>query len=393
MTVWALAGAVLAAVWLQHVLGAALGMPKIADVGSSEWDLDARQIGNDCTEPPKITIVVPARNEARTIVPALRSLRRLDYPNYEVVVVNDRSTDETGELMEQVASESAPGDSRVRVVHVRELPAGWLGKTHAMWVGANASEGDWILFTDADVVFRPDALRRVLAYAEVENADHVVLFPTMVTVSAGERMMIALFQALIGFGHRPWKVADPKARDFIGVGAFNMVRRTVYEAIGTYERMKLSIIDDMRLGELVKKNGYAQRNVFGRDLISIHWARGAFGIVHNLTKNFFAYVRFSWVLAVGAALGMLFLNVMPFLGIWFAPGLAKAGFAISIACIGAIYAGLSRMSGIPIYYIITHPIGSALLAYAILRSAFLTMMRGGVLWRGTVYSLEELRKG
>lgn len=382
-----------AAVWIQHLLQAAIGMRRIADVRNAEYDVAADAIVSSDTgrRAPKVTIVVPARNEARTNEPALRSLRHLDYPNYEIIAVNDRSDDGTGEIMRRIAAESE--GAPIQVVHVAKLPKGWLGKTHAMWRGAQQGSGDWILFTDADVLFGPDALRRALAYAEKSSADHLVLFPTMITKSADERMMLAVFQALIGFGHRPWKVADPKSRDYIGIGAFNMVRRSVYEKLGTYERMKLAVIDDMQLGQMVKKGGFRQRVAFGRDLASIHWATGAFGIVHNLSKNFFAYVRFSTVLAIGAAFGLLFLNLLPFVGLILASGWAWVGYAVAVLCIFAIYVGMSQKSDISAWYIVTHPVSSVLVAYTILLSAFSTFRNGGVMWRGTLYPLDELRRG
>src|ERR1700756_4592735 len=187
-----------------------------------------------------------------------------------------------------VAQDATRMGHPLRVIHHTELPAGWLGKTHAMWTAANQASGNWLLFTDADVLFKPDALRRALVYAESEHADHVVLFPRMSMKRPGEKMMIAFFQTLFVFGHRPWKVAEPDTKDHMGVGAFNMIRRTVYEALGTYQALRFDVLDDMKLGKVVKNAGYAQRNVFGAELISLHWAQGAFGIVNNLTKNFFA---------------------------------------------------------------------------------------------------------
>jgi len=371
-----------ALVWLIHLVQAAVGMRELGDLGHAEFD-------NTPDPAPKVSIVVPARNEAHTIEPALRSLRNLEYPSYEIIAVNDRSTDETGPVMRRIAKES--GGAAVQVLDISELPDGWLGKTHAMWRGAQQGTGDWILFTDADVVFRPDSVRRAMAYAVKTEADHVVLFPTMVTLSAGERMMLATFQALIGFGHRPWKVADPDSRDYVGVGAFNLVRRPVYEKLGTYAAMKLAVVDDMELGRRVKQHRFRQRVVFGRDLVRIHWATGALGIVHNLSKNFFAYVRFSVALAFGAVLGLLLLNVLPFAGLLLASGWTSAGCAVAVLCIFAAYLGMSPKSGIPPGYIVTHPISSILLAYGIVLSTFSTLRRGGVLWRGTVYPLDELR--
>jgi cellulose synthase/poly-beta-1,6-N-acetylglucosamine synthase-like glycosyltransferase len=381
--VWIIVAWSLAALWISHLVQAALGMPKITDLNAPEWDKAA-------TEQLRVTIVVPARNEAEMIGEALRSLRKLDYSNYEIIAVNDRSEDGTGEIMCRVAAE--PEGAPLKVVDVKELPTGWLGKTHAMWLGAEQGSGEWILFTDADVVFSKDSLRRAITYAERERADHLVLFPTMLTHTVGERMMISLFQALIGFGHRPWKVADPDARDYIGVGAFNMIRRPVYEKLGTYSRLRLAILDDMKLGELVKKNRFRQRNVFGKDLIRIHWAPGVMGVIRNVTKNFFAYLRFNTALALGAALALFVFNVVPFIAVVITSGWARIGFAVALFCIFAIYAGMEKRSGIRSFYFLTHPIASSLFAYAILLSAFTAIKNGGVIWRGTKYPLSILRR-
>jgi cellulose synthase/poly-beta-1,6-N-acetylglucosamine synthase-like glycosyltransferase len=221
-----IAGTILALAWVSRIVEAALGMPSVGDVSRPEWDRNpVAAAGN-----PLVSIIVPARNEEESIEQALRSLLALDYDNYEVIAVNDRSTDRTGEIMERVAGD-LPSRKRLRVVHHRELPEGWLGKTHAMWTATNLAAGDWLLFTDADVMFKPDSLRRALAYAEAEKADHVVLFPQIIMKRPGEYMMIAFFQTMFMFGHRPWKVADPKANDHMGVGAFNLVRRSTYEAV------------------------------------------------------------------------------------------------------------------------------------------------------------------
>jgi hypothetical protein len=192
-----------------------------------------------------------------------------------------------------------------------------------MWSAAQQATGQWILFTDADVVFRADALRRAVVYAEREHADHMVLFPTMIMHTVGERMIMAFFQSQFVFAHRPWKVADPKARDHLGVGAFNLIRREVYEAVGTYERLRLSVLDDMKLGELVKQHGYRQRCAFGPDLLTLHWVVGALGMVRNLTKNSFAILRYNPAWATFAIIAMLAVNVGPFIGLWIVRGWRK----------------------------------------------------------------------
>ena len=383
-----IAGGILALAWFSRILEAAIGMPRVANIARPEWD---RRPATPSGE-PRVSIVVPARNEEEHIRETLARLLALDYSNYEIIAVNDRSTDHTGQIMDEIAA-SSRAHGLLQAIHISELPSGWLGKTHAMWTAGQQATGDWLLFTDADVLFKPDSLRRAVAYAEAERAGHVVLFPRMIMKGWGEKMMIAFFQALFVFGHRPWKVADPKAPDHMGVGAFNLVRRPVYDAVGTYRAVRMEVVDDMKLGKVIKNAGFAQRNVSGDDLISLHWAKGAFGIVDNLTKNFFAVLSFQWPRTVACIVGLGFLNLGPFLGIWLAHGWARVPYAIALGSLFAIYCGMSARSAVPPYYFFLHPVSTSLFMYTLTRSMFHTLWNGGIVWRGTKYPLEELRKG
>jgi glycosyltransferase involved in cell wall biosynthesis len=391
-----IAGTILALAWLSRIIDAGLGMPSVADISRPQWDRNPAAASGH----PRVSIVVPARNEEADIEQSLSRLLELDYDNYEVIAVNDRSIDRTGEIMERVAaslyfSQKTREIERplLRVIHHRELPAGWLGKTHAMWTATNEATGDWLLFTDADVLFKPESLRRAVAYAEAEQADHVVLFPRMIMKRPGEFMMIAFFHTMFLFGHRPWKVADPKARDHIGVGAFNLIRRNVYDAVGTYEALRMEVLDDMKLGKVVKNAGFAQRNVFGGDLISLRWAQGARGVVDNLTKNFFAVLSFQWWRTVISAFGLAFLNLLPFFGVLLAHGWERLPYGIALASMLAIYVGMSPRLGVPAYYFLLHPVSATLFIYTLLLSMFHALWNDGIIWRGTRYPLEELRKG
>jgi cellulose synthase/poly-beta-1,6-N-acetylglucosamine synthase-like glycosyltransferase len=383
--VYWIAGIILALAWFSRIVEAAFGVPKIADISKPQWNLQPESH-------VRVSIIVPARNEEQTIEQGLSLLLALDYDNYEVIVVDDRSTDRTGDIIER-ASASPQAHGCLKAIHVKELPPGWLGKTHAMWSAGEQATGDWLLFTDADVLFKPDVVRRALAYAESENADHLVVFPRIIMKQPGERMMIAFFQTLFTFGHRPWRVADPDTKDHMGVGAFNMVRRSVYDSVGTYRALRMEVLDDMKLGKVIKNARFRQRNVFGEDLISIRWAIGAMGVVNNLTKNFFALLSFQWWRTIASTLGLLFLNLGPFVGVWLTRGWQQVPYAASLGAIFLIYLGMSFKSSIPPYYVLLHPISTLLFAYTLLRSMVLTLWNDGVTWRGTKYPLEELRKG
>ena len=373
-------GGFLALVWFSRVIDAWRGVSTMADISQPQWDKKLPS--------PKVAIIVPARNEEGSIEQALQRLLALDYENYEVIAIDDRSTDRTGEIMDGVASQS---HEHLKIVHIRELPSGWMGKAHAMWTAAKQTDADWLLFTDADVMFRPDCLRRAIAYAETERADHVVLLPRVILKRPGEKMMVGFFQLLFVFGHRPWKCADPKARDHMGVGAFNLVRRSAYAAVGTYERLRFEVVDDMKFGKVIKNAGFRQRVVLG-NLIEIRWARGARGVVRNLTKNFFAVMSFEIWRAVGGSIAVAFLNLVPFFGVLFAPGWTRLGYAIALASMFGLYSGIWRRDEISPWYFLLHPVSTVLFIYTILRSMCVTLWNGGVEWRGTFYPLADLKK-
>jgi len=381
-------GIILALAWSSRIVDAALGIPQVADIARPEWDRKPATLNGG----PRVSIIVPARNEEAHICETLTRLLALEYSNYEVIAVNDRSTDGTGPIMDEIAARPE-SHGKLSVIHVTDLPQGWLGKTHAMWSAGKQATGDWLLFTDADVLFKPDTLRRAICYAETEKADHLVLLPRMIMELPGEQMMIAFFQTMFVFGHRPWKVADPRTRDHIGVGAFNLVRRSTYDAVGTYKALRMEVLDDMKLGKVIKNAGFAPRVAFGEDLISLRWAKGAFGIVNNLTKNFFALLSFQWWRTVGSVIGVGFLNLGPFLGVWLAHGWVRVPYAIALASILAIYFGMSTRTAVRPYYFFLHPISTTLFMYILMRSMFHTLWNDGIVWRGTKYPLEELRKG
>lgn len=379
----------MAAVWLWHAGAAALGLPRVPEITEPKWDPKREAPGGAGESWPRVSIIVPGRDEEAMIGTAVRALLRLDYPDFEVIAVDDRSTDRTGAILDEIAAEAG---GRLKVVHVKELPAGWLGKTHAMHQASLVATGKWLLFTDADVMHREDMLRRAVNYAEREGTDHLVVFPTMVMESWGERAVMAMFQALFIFAHRSWKVQDPKSKDSVGVGAFNMVRRSVYDQIGGHERLRLAVVDDMRLGANVKAAGFAQRIAFGRDLVRVHWAHGLLGVADNTTKNFFAEFGYKVWLALLAAVAVTVLQLGPWVGTIFEHGWARAGYALALLCVLSTYVGMKERSGIGVGYVLLHPLAVMVLVYAILRSTVLTLWRGGVVWRGTKYPLKELRE-
>jgi glycosyltransferase involved in cell wall biosynthesis len=378
-------------IWTQRAVAAQRHLPRIPNLLDSRYDPVPARSTSEAR--PQITVIVPARNEAAAIEDALRSLLSQSIP-LEILAVDDRSTDATGAIMDRVAAGPLPGGKFLSVIHVTALPPGWMGKNHAMALAARQTGTPWLLFTDGDILFRPDTLERALLFADESAADHVVLLPTLILQSPGERMMAAIFQSLTLLAWRPWKIPDPKAKsESIGTGAFNLVRSEVYRAIGGFEKFPMEVLEDLRLGREIKHQGYRQHMVLGRDLIRLHWAAGAMGMVNNLTKNIYATFRFRPVLLLGAWLGLLILCGVPLAGL-FAPSVViRITSLLSVLMIALLYQQASRFyNRISPAWVFAFPVALALVLYAMLRSMSITLGTGGVTWRGTFYPLRELRR-
>jgi glycosyltransferase involved in cell wall biosynthesis len=346
-----------------------------------------------------LSVIVPARNEGQSVGAGLRSLLASKGVELEVIAVDDRSTDETGLVMDALEREPREGGVRYLVEHVQELPPGWLGKPHAMARGAALATGEWLLFTDGDVIFAEETLARALAWPEREGGDHLLVVPTVLVRSAGESLMLPFLHILSIWGPRLWRVADPRASDAIGVGAFNLMRRATYEAVGGWERLHMEVIEDVRMGYLVKQAGFASRVVTGRDMVRIRWAHGAWGVVDNLTKNVFAAFRFRIGLLMAGTVATAIMCLLPFAGIvigavrdraWLWPSL------VSVAVLTALYWRYRRFAdpggAATMLWLAAFPLAALVFVYAMVRSMVLTLARGGVVWRGTFYPLGELRE-
>lgn len=360
---------------------------------------------------PQLTVIVPACNEEEGIEATLRGLLASRGLRLQIVAVNDRSTDATGARMEAVAAEwagllagQAAAGHRLEVLHIPALPEGWLGKPHALAMGAERAQAEWILCTDGDVVFAEDALARALGWVEQERADHLAVLPEWVVSSRAERALQGAMFAMTGWTTRTWKVADPKARDFLGVGAFNLMRRSSYEALGGFAALRMEVLEDLRMGWRVKQAGMRQRVAWGQGMVRVRWANGAWGVVRNLEKNIFALFRYRLPLALAACVGVALQVCVPVVAL-IVGGIAGAGAGmaagpgmwtlaagvVTAAALVAVYAEQRRRIAVPVGYVLLFPVALAVFLFAMLRSIAMTLARGGVVWRGTLYPLAKLR--
>lgn len=338
---------------------------------------------------PAVSLLFAARDEEEKLPAALATLARLDYPGLEIIGVDDRSTDATARIMDEYAA----AHGRFRAIHIAELPAGWLGKPHALQQAYEASSGEWLLFTDADVRFKPDVVRRAIALMTERKLDHLTLFGDVEMVGFWETVLITFFGMAFHMATNPSGVINPKSRAYMGAGAFQMVRRSAYEASGMHRRLAMEVIDDMKLGKIVKEAGFRSGVGIAEDAVVVRWQAGARNLINGVTKNFFAGSGFSVPRVIASIAGLMIVNVLPFAGVIFGHGWVRALAAIAAAAALSLQAGVAVVTRVSPLYCLTMPIGAVLFSYMLLRSTVYTLKQGGIIWRGTFYPLEELKRG
>ncbi|MFQ5876196.1 MAG: glycosyltransferase [Acidobacteriota bacterium] len=356
---------------------------------------------------PSLSVVVTARDEGGRIEATVRRLLEQRYPGLRIIVVNDRSRDDTGAILERIRSEAGGDDSRLTVIHVRDLPRGWIGKCHACKVGALGARGDWILFTDGDVLLEEDdLLARVVAYAEDAGLDHVAVLPDLGPMPVIQAGLVAAFGQVYLLAARAHEMDRDLPRGGAGVGAFNLIRRTAYDRIGGHDLVRMDLADDFKLGRLLKESGARQRLFGGLSLVRCAWHRGALGLIRGLEKNLFGGFGFSlpilllWTIAsalpaYGPALSGILVSVLGgrsagpiiLLAAWM-PFVLQTGLAFAAASEGPRHGGFR-----PAAVALAQPMSILLLLVAAWNSAIRTVARGGVVWRDTFYPLAELRAG
>lgn len=380
---WYVAAVGVFSLWLFFAIRGFFGSRQIPD-------LSRIRIPEDRAALPRLSVVIPARNEEKRIRSALDSLVAQDFPNMEILVVNDRSTDTTGAIIDEIAAES---NGRVRVEHLVELPDGWLGKCNALARGAEIATGDFILFTDADVLFSRDTLAHAMAHVVHENADFLTILPEMITCSPGERMMILGFVQAFSIAFPPWRAMAPRSNRFVGVGAFNLIRRSLYVRIGGHRFLRLQVVDDVGLGKLAKYSGGRVRVAFGAGMVKVRWQESLREMIRGLEKNAFASMRYSLCRVTGATVGALFLYWWPWIGMWFGPVPAQVLCALAALVVQPLSGVVSSQHiAVPVRYALTVAVGILPLLLALWRSTIVTLWAGGIRWRGTFYPLEELRQ-
>jgi glycosyltransferase involved in cell wall biosynthesis len=342
------------------------------------------------SEWPKLSVIIAACDEAESIERATRAKLSSDYPNLELVLVDDRSSDDTG----RIADDLAKLDPRVKVVHVRELPAGWLGKVHALERGVEAASGDWLLFSDADVELEATCLSRVMSEVLERNAEFAAMPPQLLSSSFVLDVVLSAFMRMLVAMGRLWKVSDPKSRAAVGGGVFNLVERSALAKTGGFGYLRMEIADDIALGQMMKRAGARSIVLDGGDSVRLHFYRSIREMMRGVEKNGYTVLGGlnPWRASIMAVI-FLYLELAPLaaLAVPWLP-LRLAGVAMTASMISC-QVWVARMGKRSIASALVPGVGATVLIFFMLRSMILTHLRGGIVWRGTRYRLKDLRAG
>ena len=380
-TFWIILFALIACFWLYYGLRSLIGLLFLP------WLSKFPALNSN--NPPRVSLIFAARDEQEKLPQAIETLSTISYPNLEIIAVDDRSKDKTSTILD----EAALSNDRLRVIHVMVLPQGWLGKPHALQKAYEAATGEWLLFTDADVRFSPDALSRAMTLVQSRNLDHLTLFGDVDRDGFWETVLLTFFGLAMHLANESHSVANPNSRAYLGIGAFQLVRRSAYEAVGTHKRLAMEVVDDMKLGKIIKLGGYRSCVGVAVGFLAVRWQSGFGNLIRGVTKNFFAALNYSVPLAVAAITAMLLTNFAPFVAVIFGHGWVRILAVISVAIALLLHAFVDFGAKISPLYALTHPIGALIFCWMVLRSTIVTLRQGGVIWRDTFYKLSDLKKG
>ncbi len=335
-----------------------------------------------------VSLIVAARDEAEAIEANVRSLLRQSYPKLELIIVDDRSSDATGTILDKLAEEFP----QLSVIHNTHLPEGWLGKCWALHQGAQRAQGTWLIFCDGDVLMQPTAVEHAVATCQREDYQHLCMAPRFLEEGFIEQAVITSLTFLFYVFQDPRHVFEPKRTSaYMGVGAFNMIQRNLYDRVGGHEALRLEIVDDVFMGMLAKRHGGRSAFFLGVEQASLHWYSGVWSYIRGIEKNSFAGIRFSLALLVLAIAGQSLLFFAPLVYLLKSTGVTQVAWAASLLIEHGLFAIVCVRSRIPwnrCFFLLP-----ALLVqfFAFARSAWITLRQGGVRWRGTFYPLAALK--
>lgn len=336
---------------------------------------------------PSISIIFSALNEAKDIEAALTTLLQLDYPALEIIAVNDRSSDQTPEILERLKQ----NQSKLKVFHLKDLPDGWLGKNHALHFASRKATGEWLLFTDADVLMKPETLKRAMSYVLEKKLDHLTIFEHHIRKSIWLKMLLLGHYITYSLVMKPWRIRYTWSKKSLGHGAFNLVSKTVYEASGGHRKISMECMDDLKLGEIIKKNGFLQDTVDGRDFIEKEWYKSLRDMIEGVKKNSFSYFKYRPIGTLFVIFAAFMFFVWPFFGMFFGGSVGWIN-SINVLLMLIMTLFIAKKFHLNSWLALCYPLSICILLYSVFNSLIATYKNKGIIWRGTFYSIKKLKK-
>jgi hypothetical protein len=343
---------------------------------------------------PRLSVIIPARDEAAYLESAVMTLLGDNYPELEIILVNDRSTDATGAIIDRLAH----NDARIRALHIERLPKGWLGKVYALHCGVGIASGDWLLFTDADVHFSRTTLRRALAYVTETQADHLALIPRTIQSGLWLDVVVQAFGLLFLLATRAASVNHPGNTSYVGIGAFNLVKAETLRSTPGFEWLRLEPGDDVGLGMMIKQAGGVSRLALAHEHLTVEWYPSVAAMFRGLEKNLFGPgSNYRWWLMLLQVGGLWALAAAPWTALIVGirleaiPLLAAGASAIAAhICFALFCVKKRRQESLSLLFL---SFGLVVIGAMLLSAGMKCLKNGGIDWRGTRYPLAELRRG
>jgi hypothetical protein len=285
----------------------------------------------------------------------------------------------------------AERDARLRPVHIAELPAGWLGKNHALYFAAQQATGEYLLFADADIVMHPETITKAMSYVIDEHLDHLTLSPEVRMPGVFLTAFAGTFAFFFFIFARPAKAKDPKSSRFVGIGAFNLVRASAYREAGTHEAIRMRPDDDMKLGKIIKQSGHSQEMLQGTEMIRVEWYRTVGELICGTEKNFFSGIEYSILAIIGASIVQILFFVWPFAAIFLTSGTTRLLNIAAVLLVILFYAMNAPAVGARREHGVLFPLAVLMFVFLMWNSMLRTLVNDGINWRDTHYSLAELR--
>jgi glycosyltransferase involved in cell wall biosynthesis len=336
---------------------------------------------------PKISIILSALNEENEIASALTSLVNLSYPNLEIIAVNDRSTDNTPFIMEELQKKFPI----LRIHHIQSLPPNWFGKNHALHFASQQATGDWLLFTDADVTMKKDTLMKAISYVITNQLDHLTIYEHHRRSSFWLKTSLLGSYLTYSMVMKPWRIRHSWSKRSLGHGAFNLIRKSAYESVEGHKTIAMQCLDDLCLGAILKKNGFRQDTVDGRDFIEREWYTSLPAMIAGMQKNSFAFYKYQPLPMLRDCVFAVIFFLWPLFAAVFFSGALSYLNTINLLLTFLCSFYIAKQFRLEKLYALFYPLSIGILIYTMLNSVIATYRNRGVIWRGTHYSLDMIK--